>query len=61
MAKGIIFQTQETQLFLIIPVQATTTSLTKDNFTQLTTIKERDKCQRDEAPLQWIIPVALLT
>jgi len=46
MAKGIIFQTQETQLFFILLLQTTTTSLVEDNCIQLTRIKDRDKCER---------------
>jgi len=49
MAKVIIFQTPETQLFFVLILQAITTSLIEDTCAHLTPIKERDKCQRDDA------------
>ena len=47
-AIGIIFQTPKPQHFFILLLQATNPSLTFKDYTQLTPIKERAKCQSEE-------------
>ena len=49
-AEEIIFQTPRTQLFFILLLQATTTSLTLEGWTQLTPIREREISKRRNLP-----------